>query len=275
MSDTSSPGEAPATPPAAGSAPSASPPAGDGADPFADLPDQPIFDRGWVQKIQNEGRRYREQAHEATESLKRYEDTFAGYGPEDLDVWFEMANTWRDDPRASAEMMLEIGQNTLRELGVLPASDGDATRPQAVTGTPEPSAEPDEKLPAGVTPEMIQEMIQAGIEQYAQQIREDREVENIFTQMRELGYEPETREGLNLLRAANEVPDFDLKAAHEMLQADRQKIIDDYVAGRTGGSHAQTAPNAGVVANTEQPIKNLDDARKATEAFLQSQRNAM
>jgi hypothetical protein len=74
-----------------------------------------------------------------------------------------------------------------------------------------------------------------------------------------------------VLWTANNETDGDLNKAAEKIKADRQKIIDDYVSGRSG-SRAALTPNAGVVAQTDQPIKNLDDARKATEAFLRNQR---
>jgi len=247
-----------ATPPPAAPAPSA----GVDDDPFAALPDdQAVFSRGWVDKIRNEGQRYREQAKAATARLQTYDDVYGAYADEDRQVWFQLAQTWAQDPAQAAAVMRDIA------TGVL----GD-TQPVA----PEPAQEftdVDEAIAQTLTPEQVQGMI---AEQFAARdasAQEQRAIQDVFAEVRAAGFDPESTDGFMVLYNANHFTNFDIAKAAEMVKARDQKIIDDYVAGRSG--RPMVSPAGGVVATpAPQEIKSIEDARRATDAFLRERRGA-
>jgi hypothetical protein len=88
------------------------------------------------------------------------------------------------------------------------------------------------------------------------------------------GYDPESAEGFTVLYNANHFTGGDIAKAVEMVRARDQKLIDDYVAGRSG-KRPSPSPAGGIIATPQsEPITNLDDARRATDAFLKDRRGA-
>lgn len=227
----------------------------DGGDPFADLPDdQAVFDRGYVDKLRREGARYRTEAKSTADQLSTYDDVFSVYDPADRDVWLDLARTWVNDPVQAANVMQQIATSVLNEGGDVGAEPA-----------PEPAAGDDGPL----TAEGVREMMQAELAEREAKAREAAEVENIYSEMRDAGFDPKSRDGFSILWMANNETGGDIAKAIEQFKADRQKVIDEYVAGRTNGA-TTPAPN-GVVASAHTPIQNLDDARAAADAFLRSQ----
>jgi hypothetical protein len=76
-----------------------------------------------------------------------------------------------------------------------------------------------------------------------------------------------------VLWIANNDTEGDIDKAIAMHQANRQKAVDEYVANRARGGHPTPAPN-GVPSSAHTPITNLDDARKAADAYLRAQGEA-
>ena len=116
------PAEAPAEAAPVAEAPAAdAPPAAPAADdPFdAELGDDAVFPRGYVEKLRKQGQTYREQMQEKAEQLEQYENVYGQYENEDRQAWFQMAQEWARDPRAGAEMMQRIADAVLDD-GVTP-----------------------------------------------------------------------------------------------------------------------------------------------------------
>lgn len=262
MSDTPSEATpaAESPPPAAAPPPAASTPPADsaGGDPFTELPvDQALFPRSYVEKLRNEGHKYRTEAQTAAQKAAEYDQVYGRYEPEDRRVWFELANAWAYDPSQAAQMMQEIAQAVLTEGK--PAEPAKAAVSDA-----------DIPIPDDLTPEKVQAMIDERIAAQQQATAQQHAVETIYQEVRGHGYDPESREGFMVLWTANNETDGDIGAAVEKMKQYRQGIIDEYVAGRSG-PRPVPAPNGGVAANQSVEIGSFEDARKATDAFLRAQ----
>lgn len=227
-------------------------------DVFGDLPDQPIFDRGYVDKLRREGAKYRTEAKTVAEQLAQYNDVFGVYEEPDRAVWMDLARQWVNDPRQAASVMQQIATAVLGEAGDFANVDP--------TTTPDPAPATDGPL----TSEQVQAMVRGEFEAVEQQRAQQQAVENIYAEVRAAGFDPKSRDGFAILWTANNETNGDIKAAIAKFEADRQKVVDEYVQQRAAG-RGTIAPKNGVVASASTPIKNMDDARRAADAFLRAQ----
>ena len=234
------------------------------SDPFDDLPaDQAVFDRGYVEKIRKQGQRYHDEARTFREQLNSYDDVFGVYEPEDRDVWFSLAKQWANDPASAAQIMQQIANAVLGE-----GTESAPAAPSEPTGSPG-GATGDEPM----TAERIAELVQQQLAQADYERRQADMVESIYSTMRTAGVEPKSADGMAVLWLANNETEGDIDKALEQFKSTRQRTIDEYVSGRSG--KPLPAPANGIPANASaEPIKNLDDARKAAEAFIRSQADA-
>lgn len=233
------------------------------ADVFAE-PDaaQAVFDRGYVERLRREGARYRTEHQSAAEALGNYERVFGTYDAADRQVWMDLASTWATDPNEAARVMNQIAQAVLT-----PAEAATAT-PPAEAGT-----EPDGGL-GDLTPDKVQEMIANALTEQQQAAKEQHAVEEVYSEIRAAGYDPSTMEGFMVLWLANNGGNGDIQAGIKEMQGYRQKVIDEYVAGRSNGHHPTPTPANGAVATAQEPVHDLKDARKAAEAFIRAQHGA-
>lgn len=254
--------------PAPDAAPTApAPPSG--ADPFAELPaERAVFDRGYVESLRSEGAKYRTEAGAARDQLRGYEDVFGVYEPDDRQVWLDLARTWATDPNKAASVMQQIASSVLGD------SNGDAN---ADAGTAPTSAADTPILGdavANLTPEQVKQLVDEQLAARDSAKAEQQAVADVFAEVRAAGFDPESAEGFMVLYNANHYTGGDIAKAVAMTGEYKQKIIDDYVQGRSGG-RAMPAPSGGVVAtSTGEAITSIDDARKATDRFLQERRLA-
>lgn len=271
----SAPAEAPAAEAPVESAPAAEAPVAEAPvasdDPFdAELGDDAVFPRGYVEKLRKQGQTYREQMQEKAEQLARYEEVYGQYDAEDRDAWFSMAQEWARDPRAGAEMMQRIADAVLNE-GKTPE---EAT--EQVIAEDQVAAQVEQEANGMLTPEQVEKMIAERLESLTAQQEEqarEREIEQlaegILSQVREAGYDPTSRPGQEILLIANTETNGDIAKAIEIKQAENQKIIDDYIAGKTANPSPKTAPDAGVLASQVPEVDTLEDAFKASRRFLE------
>lgn len=235
-------------------------------DVFAELPEsEPLFNRGYVDKIRREGARYRDEARTAQETLSVYDDVYSMYEEADRDVWLDLARQWAVDPRQAATAMQQIAAAVLGE-------GGEMNDPAAPVVT-DPSAAGATASNGPITNEQIAELVRNEVERRDAERAQQQMVESIYSTMRASGIEPKSREGMAVLWTANNETNGDIDKAIELYQADRQKAVDEYIATRQSGGRPAPAPN-GVPASQHTPIKNLDDARRAADEFIRSQANA-
>lgn len=260
MSDTHATPAPEATAPAA---PAAEPATPDDGDPMLDeLPeDQAVFDRGYVERLRKENQRYRNERNDARDQLKRYE-VFDAYEPDDQQAWLNLMQGWVADPMQVAPVFQQIAASVLGD-GSDPG--GDIAAAQSIEDS---MSQIDN--PADLTSDKVQEMIDAAMSARDQATAERAAVEGVYAEIRAGGIDPQSREGMAVLWSANNETDGDIAKAIENVKADRQRIIDEYVQGAATG-RTVTTPQTGVVASQDQPIQNLDDARKAADAFIRSQ----
>lgn len=252
-----------AMPAAAAEPPGGTPssPPGGPADPFGDLPaDQSVFSRGYVEQIRQEAQRYRGEAQTAAQAAKAYEEVFGIYEPDDRQVWMDLASTWAVDPARAAQVMQQIA------AGVL--GDGQAQGQDETYEEPPPS-NGDVQLTEQQVAQMIAEQFTA---RDANQL-EARLVNEIYDEVRAAGYDPDG-DGFQILYDANHFTGGDIPKAIEMQRAREQRIIDNYVQGRSSGRVPMPTSGGVPGVNAPEPIKNLEDAHKAATAFLRDRMGA-
>lgn len=245
-------------------APEPSPPAptpadaGGGGDELAELPaDQALFPRSYVEKIRTEAQKYRTEAQTAAQRVAEYDKVYADYEDADRKAWFDLAETWKVDPNAAASWMRDVAAKVL--------GDGDD-----IQDTGEQAEALDEIEAAGLTPDQVQQMITEALTTRDQAAAQERAVNTVYDELRGHGIDPDTADGLWVLATTNQ-ENITLDEAVAKFRQRDQKIIDDYVAGRTKGTHPIPGPNGGVAANQTTEILTFEEARKATEAFLRAQ----
>lgn len=227
-----------------------------------ELPEgQMVFDRGYVEKLRKENQRYRTERNEANDKLKDYA-IFDQYEPEDRDAWLGLVSGWANDPAQVAPVFQQIAASVLGD-GSDPG--GDVAAAQSIEDSMTDLGD------AELTPDKVNAMIESAMSARDQAGAERAAVEGIYTEMREAGVDPQSREGMAVLWSANHETDGDIAKAIESVKADRQKIIDDYVKGASSGGATVAPTSNGVVASQDQPIQNLDDARRAADAYIRAQ----
>jgi hypothetical protein len=252
------------SPPPAATPTVASPPSADPLD--ADLPaDRAVFDRGYVESIRKEAQRYREEA----KSAAQYDAVFGQYDEPDREVWMDLARTWATDPNRAAEIMQQIAGNVLGEA-VAGAGSAGAAGPGGLPDPVEQELTASEQL----TPERVQELIDAKFSAQEAQRAEARAIEDVYSEVRTAGFDPDSAEGFMVLWNANHFTNGNITEAVKMTNTYKQSIIDGYVQGRSSGKLPMPTANGAPATGLGEPIKNLDDAKKATEAFLRERRGA-
>lgn len=258
---------APAAAPAETSAPATSAAPAE-ADPFdGELGDDQVFSRGYVEKLRKQGQTYREQAQAHEQALSEYEQIYGQYEPEDRQAWFAMANEWARDPRAGAEMMQRIADAVLNE-GKTPE---EAT--EQVIAEDQVAAEA-EQAGAALTPEQVEQIVAERLAAEKAEREQAQAVESVFSELRAAGFDPNTREGHSVLWTANHETGGDIAKAIEIVKADQQRIIDEYVSGKASTPAPRTAPDSGMLATQAPEVHTLDDAFKASRKFLEGISNS-
>jgi len=229
-------------------------------DLFAEpAPDQAVFDRGYVERLRTEGARYRTDLNSKSQALADYDRVFGGYDADDRQVWLDLASTWATDPGEAARVMQNIAQAVLTQG----AETADAPTPQS-------DAETTDGL-SDLTPAQVQQMITEAMEGRDRAAAEQRAVEEVYSEIRAAGYDPSTKEGFMVLWLANNGGNGDIQAGINEMKAWRQSIVDEYVSGRANGHHATPTPANGAVATAQEPVHDLRGARKAAQAYIDSQ----
>ena len=192
-----------------------------------DLADGDAFGRSYVESIRNEGRSYREQLREAqaaNEQWDPYRQSLERYQDADRQVWLNLMDGWLTDPRQAAEMMQQIATGVLGE-----GDDGVPADPDAIDAA---------AAQTGLTAEQVSKIVTDQIAAREAQVKQQAEVDKVFSSIRDAGYDPQTAEGFSILWRANNETNGDIDAAIEAHEASRQQVIDNYVSGRAAGAPA-------------------------------------
>lgn len=216
------------------------------ADPF-EVADTTTFSRDYVAKVRSESAKYRTRAKELEATAKPYEEVFGKYDADDRAVWFQLAKTYMDDPKAAAAHMRQIAEDILK---------GDEPDPEA--DTPLTKAEFEKRLNEREEERGRQAAVKA-----------------IQSEAEGLGYTKDSRAYKTLLLTAREDTNGDLKAAHELLQSEKQAAVDEFIARKAKeAEESPVAPGAsGTAPSQAKEIKSWDDADDAFDAMLDQLRS--
>jgi hypothetical protein len=214
------------------------------ADPFENA-EVETFDRKYVQKLRDEAASHRTKA-------KNYEQAFDGWDESDQQVWLETVQLARLDPKAGADR--------LRQITDLLA--GGAT-PEEAAAEVDAKAEGDDEKPEFLTKAEVDKLLK----ERDDNAEVERRVQAIEAKAGALGYEKDSPSHTQLLVLARDVYKGDLDKAHEAIQAERQKVIDSYLAEKAKDADAHVPVGRGAAPASD--VKKIDGF-KASRSSLES-----
>lgn len=196
--------------------------------------DPTVFSAEYVAGVRNEAARYRTEAN-------RYKQAFEGYDDETVDTWLTAVATWKDDPATVAEWMVEQGSPYL-----------DKNNEEALSEAEMP---------------LTRYELQQILDERDNESATDMAVQSVMSEASELGYEPGSSEYIQLLYIANNETEGDLVAAAEVLDQQYTKMIEAYIAEKSG--NMAPPPTGGIAANQDGVI-DWKEARAAAEQRIQN-----
>ena len=192
------------------------------------------FSAEYVSELRNEAARYRTEAN-------HYKQAFEGYDDETVDTWLTAIATWKEDPATVAEWMVEQGSPYL-----------DKNNEEAFDQAEMPLTRND---------------LQQILAERDNESATDMAVQSVMSEASELGYEPGSSEYIQLLYIANNETEGDLVAAAEVLDQQYTKMIEAYIAEKSG--NMAPPPTGGIAANQDGVI-DWKEARAAAEQRIQN-----
>lgn len=228
--------EAPAAPPPAPAAPE--------TDPF-DSPDTTTFERPYVEKL-------RKEAADRRTAHKPFEDAFSPYSEEERTVWLNLAKITAQDPKQGKAIMDELFAAMLEDEGP-------------------PAEVPHE----GEDRPLTKKELEAWTADRERSQAEAAAVKQVETEAVSLGYKPGDHRYVALMRRALDEFDGDIGKAHSAFEADKQAVIDAFVAEQAAaGQRFPVAPGSGGTPPADptggQP-KTFAEAKASTKARLAAQ----
>lgn len=258
-------GDAGAEPPSAPAAPEAEaappgPKANEAAAPAA-TPDPEGEDKGPVpwgehKKARDEAARYRTE-------LRRYEESFGRWAPEDADVLLQAVG-------AVAEL-LAAGESDKAGQVFRAIADqfGEETANQVAQAGQQQADDDDELLTRAEMMQLLAEREAAS----AYEMGVQQHMADLQRTAGELGYDPHSEEWAVVLSEAINLHDGDVRAAAEAIKNREQAAIDRYLAGKRSaadGIPSVVGNGAAPAAASDAPGK-IDDASERLRAFLDTQ----
>lgn len=215
-----------------------------------------------------EVKRLREESGTYRTQRNRFSEAFDGYEDETVDAYLSAVRAIREDPKAAYEAFSEL-------TAALADATGMTTKEaeEAVQGVlDETESDDDEVLTKSGLDKALAEREEAKVKADAQRAAE----QEVNSTIADLGYKPETPEYTNLLFYATKeesgsAPDK-LRAAHERVQADKQRVIDEFLANESA-KNDNTPPQtdgAAAVPSRQKP-NSINNAAKAARAALDAQ----
>ena len=192
------------------------------------------FSAEYVSELRSEAARYRTEAN-------HYKQAFEGYDDETADTWLTAAATWKDDPATVAEWMVEQGSPYL-----------DKNNEEALNEAEMPLTRND---------------LQQILAERDNESATDMAVQSVMSEASELGYEPGSSEYIQLLYIANNETEGDLVAAAEVLDQQYTKMIEAYIAEKSGN---MAPPPTGGIAASQDGVIDWKEARAAAEQRIQN-----
>lgn len=204
---------------------------------------QETFDRKYVEKLRRENASYRDRAKQA-------ESVWEGYEEGAVNEWKQMISTFKQDPKTVAEQWQQLAESVLSQF------------------TPAEQKEIAEAVSEGEDMPLTRHEFEQLMSQREQQWELDSLVADIETEAKDLGYNLKSREYKILLMTAQELPSGSIQEAHALLEAEKQRIIDEAV-GSMEKEAGRRVPSALVgVPDQAKGIKDFKDAKAALSNYL-------
>ena len=208
-----------------------------------------VYDEAYVKRLRDESAEWRTKA-------TPYEEAFDGYDENEVATLLDLAQLLKTDPASAADWLENASRAIKEEQAKLV--------PPAPAAPVAPPADDDRPMTRAELASFLEERESTK----AAERQRLADAEAIDKEVRDLGYDPGTVWGLRVMQVAVE-NGGDLNAAHEVVQGEKQKIIDDYVAELAAqGGAAGVTPAAGGIPSGERTIKSLDDAARAMRERL-------
>ena len=214
------------------------------------LPETETFDRAYVEKL-------REEAASRRVALRGYEEAFGAFDEEDRNFLLGMVRQLSEDPTTAAQQMRALADALLEEYGAGATEAADALNQHA-----DQLDEGDDDRP--ITRRELMELIEV----QRQQAEEERLIAEINSEARQLGYQEGSRDYMLLLWTAMNETQGDLKRADERIKADRERIIQEYLAQKESQASSVPRLSQGTVPSGEERITDFSQAREALKARL-------
>lgn len=217
--------------------------AAEGEETESPEPQGDVFDRKYVEKLRRENASYRERA-------KKWESAFEGYEDGAVEEWKEMIAGFKQDPKGVAEKWRDLSEEILKQF------------------TPAEQEQIAEAVQDGEDVPLTRTQFEKLMSEREQQWEMDSMVQDIETEARELGYNLKSREYKILLMTAQEIPSGSIQEAHELLEAEKQRIIDSEIERLEKEGGRRLPANMTGVPDTSKGIKDFKDAKAALSNYL-------
>lgn len=223
-------------------------------DPFDD-PSTEQFGRDYVEKLRKEAAENRVRAKEVADKWQPWAETLDGFEADDRQAVLELATALRTNPEAAEQWMKAY-------LGL--DDEGGGTEPTPTEPT------------AGESNYLTAEDVKRILAEERQEQARQAEVQAISSEAKKLGYDPAAAKGspewrryAELMAVASYSTDGDLAAAHKQIEAERQRVVADFLESKKNTGGATPPPNgAGAAPSTERQISSIDEGyRAAKERF--------
>jgi len=229
--------------------PAAAPPPADPAAAGAPPAEPTTYDQAYVERLNREAAEWRTKA-------QTYEEAFAGYGEDDRETVLALARALQTSPLEAAELMEQAVRAIRGEESIEPAAPA-----------PTPAAAPAaDDVP--ITKAQLEEFLAAREAAAQASAAEQQMIAAVQQEVRDAGYDPADSWGLRVMQLAAFQTGGDIKAAVALVDAEKQKIIDDYVAAKAADGGITTPAVGGGIPSGEKTIKTLEDAANAMKERL-------
>lgn len=221
-------------------------------DPFDQGAEQ--FPRPYVERLRQDNQQLRDR-------YRPYEQTFSQFHPDDREALLHLANVMRSgDVGQAAQLMRQYADilSPAQQQQVMQQTQQVAQQQQDQQGQPQPQY-------------MTKQEFEQAITEREQATQLENQVKDIYSEAERLGYPPGHPDHVKLLLMARDGHDGNLEAAAQALAAERERVIQEYLAAKTGQPNPRPAPRTGSTPSDNKGAPtNLKDAKAAMDERLRN-----
>lgn len=231
-------------------------------------PEQEDFSSWTVEDAVSRLKETREEAKRYRTERNSYKDAFEGFEPEDVELYLSAVKNIRENPAEAHSQFAGLVEALAESAGITTAEAEEIVE--------------DELSEGGDLSEGDELLTKAGLDEYLAKKAEDDKAKSAADEARkeidetisELGYKPDTADFNNLLFFATKETEGSavdkLKAADAVIKAEKQSIIDNFLAeqGKIGDSTPPQSNGAAPTPAGPEKVKSINGAAKQARAAL-------